>query len=212
MAVSQNQRLRRLAEKASRRKGIVAVKRMAENSMDAPGDSRCIVEASRAPILTCLAPEGPFDEGMGTVVLARTLPGGLVGAAFFLVDTWCLGVKDAFFRAAPRHKFEERIDFIRDRESLADIDPSVARKLLHDAVDYAASLELSPSPHYYSVEAIFGDVPMAAEKFTFGKDGKPFYMSGPNDSPARIREVMNALRRSAGDGNFEFIANIAGFA
>ncbi len=59
-------------------------------------DARQIGDASRAPVGTCVMSERLFDDGIGWVVLARTLPSGQVGASFFLVDAWCLGVKDAF--------------------------------------------------------------------------------------------------------------------
>jgi DDE superfamily endonuclease len=52
--------------------------------------------AARAPVRTCVMAEGLFADGIGWVVLARTLPSGQVGASFFLVDVWCLGVKDAW--------------------------------------------------------------------------------------------------------------------
>ena len=38
---------------------------------------------------------------------------------------------------------------------------------------------------------------------TFGKDGKPLYISGPYDDP---RPVIRTLERTAGRGNFEFLA------
>ena len=40
---------------------------------------------------------------------------------------------------------------------------------------------------------------------TFGKDGKPFYVSGPHDN---VDAIMNQLLRTAGPDNFEYLADI----
>ncbi len=94
---------------------------------------------------------------------------------------------------------------------LVDIDPSVARKLLHDAAAYAASFGLAPREGFAEAEAIFGDIPMATETFRFGKDGKPFLVSGPNDSPARIRYILDALAKRAGPGGFDYLVPLDDF-
>ena len=90
-------------------------------------------------------------------------------------------------------------------EPLVDIDPSVARKLLHDAVAYAGSFGLVPSEGFAEAEAIFGDIPIAYEIFPFGKDGKPFYVSGPNASPTRIRRILDTLVKRVGKGGFDYV-------
>ena len=109
MAQSQNQRLRRLAEKAARRKAVVAQKRRAEAAAAVASESLQILDAAKAPNFACFATEALFDLGMGWVVAARYLPSGSVAASFFLVDAWFLGVKDAFFVVSSRHKFEEQL-------------------------------------------------------------------------------------------------------
>jgi hypothetical protein len=60
------------------------------------------------------------------------------------------------------------------------------------------------------IEAIFGDVDTGAcpETFTFGKDGKPFFVSGPNDTPARIRSVSQTLARSQGSGGWDYLVEV----
>jgi hypothetical protein len=198
MAISQNQRLRRNAEKASRRKLVVAQKRKAEMAEAGEREARQLVEAARGPIESCEIAEEIFSLGMGSVVLARTLPSGLIGAGFFLVDVWCLGVKDAYFRIMTRDAFEEYMEASSLAQPFVDIDPPRARKLLHDAVAYADSLGLAPSEGFFEAEKIFGDIAMATETFAFGRDGKPFFSPGPGDSPARVRRVLETLAKHAG--------------
>jgi len=136
----------------------------------------------------------------------------MVAASFFLLDVWCLGVKDAFFAVMTPQKFGDRKDELSRQQPFTDIDPSIARKLLHDAAIYAAGLGLAPSEDFAQAEAIFGDIPMAMETFPFGKNGKPFFISGPHDSPTRIRRILDTLAKRAGPDGFDFIAGMADFA
>jgi hypothetical protein len=38
----------------------------------------------------------------------------------------------------------------------------------------------------------------------FGKDGKPFFMSGPYDTPARCRRIIDTLTRRCGPEGFHY--------
>ena len=67
--------------------------------------------ASRFPVLHCwigdsLSPEA--DQGIGWVVLSRSLPTGQVAAASFLVDAHCLGVKDTYAEIMSRVDYEAK--------------------------------------------------------------------------------------------------------
>jgi hypothetical protein len=212
MAGSPSQRLRRMAQKASRRKDVVAEKRRAGTETMSGHQARQIIDAARSPVRTCVMAERLFADGIGWVVLARTLPSGQVAASFFLVDVWCLGVKDAFFVVLPPLMFEQRMVESSRNQPVVEIDPSVARKLLHDAAAYAGSFGLAPSTGFAEAEALFGDIPVATKTFPFGKDGKPFFMSGPNDSRTRIRNILDTLVKYAGPGGFDYIVNVEDFS
>jgi hypothetical protein len=175
-------------------------------------EARQISEAACSPIKACVVADRLFADGIGWVLLARTLPSGLVGVSFFLVDIWCLGVKDAFFALNTPQTFADRMAASNEDQPLVDIDPSVARKLLHDAVAYAGSFGLAPSEGFAEAEAIFGDIPLATETFPFGKDGKPFYVSGPNDSATRIRRILDTLVKRVGEGGFDYVVHVDDFA
>ena len=86
-----------------------------------------------------------------------------------------------------------------------------ARKLIRDAAAYAAGPGLPAAKDTPAIEAIFGDVDASActETFTFGKDGKPFFVSGPNDTPARIRAITRTLQASRGGGGWNFLVAAA---
>jgi hypothetical protein len=198
------QRQRRLAAKAARRKAIVAEKKKLDpSSLGLAGRVRL---AATFPIARCVMPAGLFDIGIGHVILARALPQGIVSCGFFLVDVFCLGVKDAFIRDFEKDELEHRLETDPDQE-FVEVDPPSARKLIRDAVAYAAGLGLAPAPNYNALEPIFGEVDAGAcgRTFTFGKDGRPFYITGPNDTPARIRLITETLDKKCGSGNWNYM-------
>ena len=205
MASSPSQRLRRMAEKAARRKVVVAHKRKAETALAAGHEARQVAEAALAPVTACVMADGLFADGMGSVILARTMPSGLVGASFFLLDAWCLGVKNAFFEVMTQSAFEEKLEATERTQDLVDVDPQLARKLVEGAVAYAGSFGLAPHPDYDAASVIFGDIIATEQSFSFGKDGKPLFMSGPSDSRQRIRYILDRLSKSVGPDGFDYM-------
>ena len=72
----------------------------------------------------------------------------------------------------------------------------------------------SGSPHvdYPPAGALFGDIDagVCRTEYEFGKDGKPLYVSGPYDTPAKIRKIMRTLTEKVGEGNFDFMVGAGG--
>ena len=128
----------------------------------------------------------------------------------FLVDAYCLGVKDAFFRELDDEDLDRFLNGARATAPLASVEPAYARKLLRDAAAYAQSLGLPPHADYAAVEPLFGDADAGAcdVEFHFGHEGKPFYIPGPTESPTQIRQRLERLRRTLGDGGFDYIVPV----
>lgn len=202
------QRQRKLAAKAARRKAIASEKKMLGVSPTSlVGRIRV---ATKGSLVRCMMSSTLFEIGIGHVIVARALPSGLLGCAYFLVDVFCLGVKDVFYVEIGETELRSRLAEQDDVQSFIDIEPAHARKLIRDAAAYAASLGLSAAKDTPVIEAIFGDVDTGActETFTFGKDGKPFFVSGPNDTQARIRAVSQILEKSQGTGGWNYMVEV----
>jgi hypothetical protein len=74
-------------------------------------------------------------------------------------------------------------------------------------VRYAADLGFTAHPDYRNAQGIFGDVDAQAcpTRFTYGMDGKPFYIRGPNESPTQAKKIVARLRAQCGEGNFHYL-------
>lgn len=155
--------------------------------------------AARAPVAEVFTPVKISELGLGSVWFSRRLPDGRYALSVFLLDTFCLGVKNVMFGIDDADQYRERLkQFLHiSEEEFVPRDPAYARKLVESALAYARGLGFDPHPDYRIAKMIFGDVDASAceEEFAFGRDGKPFYVPGPGDSPTMQRRVMKQLEK-----------------
>ena len=168
---------------------------------------------STSPVLHSCMSEQLWDAGIGYVFLSRLLPDGRVAFATFLLDVYCLGVKDAFANICTRSNYEQQVFPKFWRESRrTDISPADARKLVEEGVEYAEDLGFSPHRDYRTAQQIFGDIDPteSLQTFEFGKDGKPFYFAGPHDSAEKSRRIIETLARDQGSDNYHYLVPVSG--
>ena len=192
------------ARKANRRKQVLAEKRRAE-LLDASLSAR-VLRAAHLPIQGCFLTEALFDVGMGTLVLARGATSRHLELSSFLVDVFCLGIKDAMFASIDIETFEMYMDAVDAASPAIPVEPYYARKLLRDLAAWSQAIGFAPHRDFAVVEQIFGDVSADASDaiFRFGRDGKPVYIPGPKDSAPLIQRRIEHLREHLGDGGFGF--------
>jgi hypothetical protein len=168
--------------------------------------------AAQYPILHCWVSDDVWNEGMGYVLLSRQLPSGHIAFGLFLVDRYCLGVKNAMAEIVPRATYDRRIvQEMFAKFAAKSMAPAAARKLVEGSVEYARALGFHPHPDYARARPLFGDIDPAesAEQFEYGKDGKPLFIAGPHDGPARCRQILNTLIQSCGVDGFHYLLPLA---
>ncbi len=129
--------------------------------------------------------------------------------ATFLLDVFCLGVKDVVFGVFATAEYRQRTRFAADG-SFAALSAANARALVEGAVAYAQQFGLSPHHDYPVASRIFAGVdPRLGDRvFPYGKDGKPLYISGPRDTAAKSKRVLAALERVCGPDGYDFMVGI----
>jgi len=198
---------RRRQKKLERRRAKQRAKQREKARRRAEGIAGELRYAARFPVLHCCATADMFEHGMGQVLFSRQLKGGNVAFAMFLVDVYCLGVKDVIMNVLPREQYDDMYEMLQQRYTLDAWKPEAARKLVEGAVQYADSLGLPPHPDYRKARLLFGDVDASActEQFEYGRDGKPIFISGPNDDPAKCIYVIETLKERCGPDGFHYI-------
>jgi hypothetical protein len=171
-----------------------------------------LADAARYPVLDCWITDSLEEQGLGQVLLSRELPNGSVAVACFLVDRFCLGVKDAFGEVLGRFSYDGKYRRRGADLSPRSVPPADARKLLEQAVAYAHGIGLAPHPDYARALALFGPVQAADSQaeFEFGKDGQPFFIAGPHDTPQFCRQILAILTNTCGAGNFHYLLPLSG--
>jgi len=208
MAISEGRKQKRLQEKKRKRKLLAKPARAAL----APRQKALVY--AKYPVHEGLVPVGLFAEGLGTVIGARRPPHGRIGLSAFIVDVFCLGVKNALFHVSSEQEYEKmaKPGLLLSREGRAfhSMDPACTRRLIEGAADYAERLGFQPHPDYRNAKGIFGDVDAADCRmtFTYGHEGKPFYIRGPNESTLQAKGIVEQLERRCGEGGFDFLVGL----
>ncbi|MGH3980622.1 MAG: helix-turn-helix domain-containing protein [Pseudonocardiaceae bacterium] len=146
-------------------------------------------------------------SGLVGVVVARRHRPQRVSVCGYLVDVYCLGVKDTL---GPRVMNERDLPaFLRnffsgfeDARTPLEVPLDLARHLVWGAVDYARQLGFEPARDFKPAAGHLGPWEETSD-ITFGRDGAPLYVQGPHDDPGK---VFRTLSRSVGDGNYHYIA------
>lgn len=203
---------RRKQKKAEKRKAKEKAKRKLMAQRKAEGVGPKLARVAAAPILHCFTTQSLWDSGIGQVLVSRELTTGQIAFAMFLVDRYCLGVKDTFCGFMARQEYFERVyDKVEAHGEIVALKPAAARKLVEEAVEYARSIGFSPESGYSDAKHIFGNIDPAESdrEFEFGHNGKPLFISGPYDSPGRCASIVGILNQHLGQDGYEYLVQVS---
>ena len=204
MVKSEQQRQKQLSKKKAKERQ--KHKQIARQKQELTSLAGKMAFASGGRVVHCSVTSSINETGIGNVAICREAPDGTIALASFLVDIHCLGIKNALGALLEPAQARESMQSLRQKE-LADIAPGVARGLVEGAVEYGRENGFEPHADYRRVAPIFGDIEAKSIEglFEFGRDGKPFFMSGPYDDRARCQQILRTLEAKRGTGNFDFV-------
>ncbi|MCY7358827.1 MAG: hypothetical protein LH609_15490 [Rudanella sp.] len=164
--------------------------------------------ARRLPIVECWINPDWRQKGMSTIVLARQHKNGGYTMGSYLVDTFCLGLKQTMFLVNQSPiKYRLKLGQLFTSQDCVPVDYVAAHNIIYGGIAYADELGFKPEKDWvltqYLLEA--DDDAVDLIDIEFGHNGRPFYMAGPYDKPA---EVLAKLEKAVGSGNFDYIAYI----
>lgn len=145
-----------------------------------------------------LGPNGP--AGIALVLLARAGRHDRVSVCGYLIDTFCLGVKNVI---GPQQMRRRNLpDFVRTY-FMAFPAPTLkapielAQHLVLGSIAYAARLGFSPHPDFNAVRDHLGELTEPCA-ITFGREGQPLYIAGPHDDVVAVGKTLRAALGSDG--------------
>ena len=144
-------------------------------------------------------------SGLVQILLSRQQPNGRICLGSYLVDKFCLGLKNTF--AKPNltiDSYKEHYDKMSSRQTLIHCPVELAHQMVYEGIDYAAQFDFQPQSDWAQSQYVLEPRGELEEpyKLTFGKDGKPFFVSGPYDD---VKKIIKQLEKTAGPGNFDVL-------
>jgi hypothetical protein len=166
-------------------------------------------QARSYPVLGCWAPPDWDQNGLAVMTVARRQPDGLVTFGTFLVDYYCLGVKTAYFNVDVSYSrfMNELLPKMMTGAEPIQMPLALAHELIYGGIEYAARWGFRPDADFKQAQLVL-DPPDAypiTGQLEFGKEGKPLFIAGPHDN---VQAILRQLMRTAGEGNFDYIAQL----
>jgi hypothetical protein len=164
------------------------------------------------PLYECLISDNwnkKDNMGLVEVLVARQQPDGNICFGVYLVDTFCLGLKNTFANAdfsRSRYQSEIRNKIFRAGKSVK-CSIELAQQMIYQSIEYAEQFGFELEKDFALSQYLLAPRGELEEPYqlTFGKDGKPCFIAGPNDNVAR---VLRQLEKTAGPGNYDYLVPI----
>lgn len=156
-----------------------------------------------------LSEEKDIDGGaLVVIVVARTTGYSRYEVCTYLVDHWCLGLKNTMgIKKFNDIKYREFLELVYEEfEGYKEITLEQAQAIILGSIEYARGLGLQPHRDFAQTQSHLGQLEKPIQ-LKFGRNGKPFYFSGPYDNTSLI---LKALRENVGEGNFDYIVGLGG--
>ncbi len=156
-----------------------------------------VKKAVQYPVYECHINECWHDEGLATIFIVRQLPNLKYILGTYLVDTLCLGLKNTFCNANLLYSSIKTM-LNKTPMEMMSIEYEDARSIILGGIQFANGLGFEPHRDWEDSKHIVEPERPFNEKFEFGRDGKPLYIQGPNDSPNEIMSKLNAANNKQG--------------
>ena len=178
---------------------------MKSNKKQSP-EKYILSKARKLPFHECLINDTWKESGLATILISKKQPGGNYTYAMYLVDVFCLGLKNTLFNFNYNEAMykEMKETYVYGHENVVTCDIVKAHNIIYGAIDYAEELGFQPDKHFKITEYLLNPnlINDGIDEIEFGYEGKPFFIAGPDDNTSRI---ISILEKNVGKGNFEIM-------
>ena len=155
------------------------------------------------PVGKCFMAPGWEETGETVTIVTRCHPKGTITVGLYLVDTFCLGVKDSFYRFSIDDYDLEKLLADYGRVGMEETEYAVVHNLIYGALEFAEEAGISPCKEFsltkYILEEDTDAIPLM--EFDYGNDGKHFLVA---DNRSQLDFYLPKLRRNLGD-DFSYV-------
>lgn len=208
MPQDERKRQKALMKKRSKQKAASLQKSLRQQPISSLSPSAIIRRARAFSILECwISAEWQKDDpGLVEILLVRQQPNGDVCYGMFLIDKFCLGLKNTFARAnCSRTRYEDEFQTrLFQHVTPTPCAPELAHQMIYASIEYAAQFGFTPEKDFTLTQYLLAPRGELEEPYhlTFGKDGKPFFVAGPYDN---AKLILKQLEKTAGPDNYTYL-------
>lgn len=165
--------------------------------------------ARTLPIYECLISSEWETESLLNIFVAREHSNGNVSVCFYLVDIYCLGVKESFFYFnISKSDYEDLIHYSDDPEDqVKTVDYTTVHNILFAALEFADDYGFKPCKLYDTVTKYFlaeDDDSIELMDIVCGRNDKPVYIQSEMESHVEATRIIDTLEKTAGQGGYEY--------
>lgn len=162
------------------------------------------------PVHKCFINAEWKRSGLANVFVSRQKPNGQLIVGVYIVDIFCIGIKDTFYRIdISEQEYEQLLDAyskINIASKMIPISAELAFNIVYGAAEYAEDIDLNPHKDFKTTVSILDDIEEVDYlEIDFGREGKPTYILRSGDKNSK--KYYKLLLKNPGQGNFNFIEN-----
>lgn len=151
----------------------------------------------KLPIAECFISEHWKEAGDAIVIVSRLHKQNTYTLGFYLVDTFCRGVYDSFYKFnLSEDECKELLE--TNKDSVASASYTEVHNVLYGAIAFAEEAGIAPDDSFkltkYILEEDTDDIPLI--DFEFGKDGKYYLIA---NSKLEASRYLPTLKKHLGD-------------
>lgn len=156
------------------------------------------------PLGKCYINKDWYEMGMANIFVTREHSNGNKTIGMYLVDTYCLGVKDTHYLFNITDKeFEEIKEQTSEQLELIDEKYELIHNIIFGGIDYAEEYGFKPHKDFKLTKYILDDDEnVELIDIEFGLKGKPAVFVGKEKHPSNI---ISQLEKVVGNDNFSII-------
>ena len=165
-------------------------------------------------ILECWVSSNWKKENLAHIIIVRQHASGNITLCAYLVDLACLGIKNTLYRY---NLSQEDYDYyLKQVEAngitFEKISYDMAHNIIYAGLEYAEGMGFKPHRDFENITEYFleednDDIPLI-EIECGGMNGKPLYVNTGLESPAREKQILDQLKKSVGEGNYNFLLTV----
>ncbi len=157
------------------------------------------------PIDSCWILEDWEKVGETPVIVARRHASGKFTIGLYLIDTFCVGLKDSFYHFnIDSQEYDDLLDKMDIKRELVQVSYNEAHNLIFGAIAFAEEAGIKPCPEFaltqYLLEEDTEDIPLI--EYDFGKNGKHFLITKSN---LELNTYLPLLEKNLSKEEYDYI-------